>query len=156
MTSNSFLYFSSGPFLLLSFSLCLSSLPSCTGWNLFISSPHLLHTPFFLFFSPTHFFLPPLCPNPTHDRDPNTSPPQQHTTSLPRLSSGRSTVAGTLWEWRGSQGARPVTWNTAVVGYHGLPGGTCSIFLQHFLATVWDGSMVLIVLPTMLAVNRIW
>lgn len=105
--------------------------------GLLISSLHL---------SLIHLFYPSFNPNPTHDRNPNTSPPKQHTTSLPRLSNGGSIVAETLWEWSGSQGATLVIWNTVLVGYHDLPDGTCSIFLQPFLATLWDGSMVLICL----------
>lgn len=43
--------------------------------NHLISSLHLFHMPFFLFFSPTHEFNPSFDPNPTHDRDP---PPTAH------------------------------------------------------------------------------
>lgn len=76
------------------------------------SSVHLFCLTFIPFFSLLSFFNH----NPTHDRDPNTSPPQQHTTFLPRLSNGGNTVAKTLWEWRGSWGATLVPWNTEVMG----------------------------------------
>lgn len=89
-------------------------------------------------------------PHPTLDHNPNTAPPQQHTTSLPRLSNGGSTAVETLWEWRGSQGATRVAWNPEGAEGRGLPDGMCSISRQPSLVMHRDGSMVLIILLTVL------
>lgn len=111
--------------------------------NLLLSSLHLFHL------LSSHVFLHHPSFNPTT----NASPPPQRTTSLPRLSSGGSTVVETLWEWRGSRGApplqdqapSPVPWNPEGAGDPDPPGGTCSISPQPSPATRWDGSMVLII-----------
>lgn len=89
-------------------------------------------------------------PHPTLDHNPNTAPPQQHTTSLHRLSNGGSTAVETLWEWRGSQGATRVAWNPEGAEGHDLPDGTSSISRQPSLVMRRDGSMVLIILLTVL------
>lgn len=135
------------------FCLCNSVLRLlCTLTDVFISSflllnHHLLPSP------PPHaipsplLFLSSLTLHP-HHCIPNTSPPQQRTTSLLRRSNGKSTAVETLWGWRGCQAAIVVPWNTAVVVYSALPDGTCLIFPRPSLATLWDGSMVLTVIPS--------